>query len=151
MGRHNRSSLPPGEEDRLETLNEKILAALREGPKTNKFLSRIALDYGRRIRDLRKQNHIIQRERMVDGLNFYTLLMQPEPEWRVDVEVQLADGRIFIQTISIRADNVGTARNRAQHKATKVKILEARRLYPLPPQPSPQLPRPSGEPFSSFR
>jgi hypothetical protein len=133
VGRHNRSPLPVGESARLETLNEKILAALRDGPQTNKILSRIALDYGRRIRDLRKSRYNIRREPIDGGLNLYTLLSQPDPLWQVEVDVTLSDGRVFSQLVTVPAFDVGTARNRAQHAAHKVKVGRARRIEPIPP------------------
>jgi hypothetical protein len=131
MSRYNRGPLPVGEEKRLETLNEKILAALK-GPKTNKSLSLIALDYGRRIRALRSENHFIRQEHIDGGLRLYSLLSKPEPEWIVEACVELNPnqpfGRKFLLNVHVRANDAGTARNRAQHLATRVTILRARRV-----------------------
>ncbi len=126
--RHNRASLPIGEEERLETLNEKILRSLEDGPKTNKQLSRIALDYGRRLRDLRSFGHQISRERIDGGFNLYTLGGKKEPRWLVRVRVTLVDGSVSVQEVLVRGSNVGLAKNRAQHLATRVKILSSKFL-----------------------
>lgn len=150
-GRHNRAPLPAGESARLETLNEKILAVLKMGPQTNRYLSHIALDYGRRIRDLRRLNHNIRRERIDGGLNLYTLLDRPDPEWEVSVHVRLADGQVSDQVVTVNANNRGTAFNKAQHKAAEVKIIGGRLKpvnggTPATPPESPPPPHRSPEP-----
>lgn len=131
--RYNRAPLPMGEKERFATLNEKILSALKDGPKTNAHLSHIALDYGRRIRDLRFQGHRIDRKRIDGGLNLYTLLLNDEPRWQVKVRVILANGDESIQTIIVHGVNEGLVRNRAQHMATRVKVLESKLLPEHPP------------------
>lgn len=129
MPAYNRSPLSADEVQRFETLNEKILAALQECPQTNAVLSKIALDYGRRIRDLRREGYRIDRERIDRGLNRYTLKDGKEPAWEVLVGVTLADGTASVQNITVYGEKEGLVRNRAQHLATHVKILGSR---PLP-------------------
>lgn len=135
MGPHDRGHLPDGEEDRLEEVTEKILAALQEGPKTNKyFSSRIALYYGRRIRDLRERGYWIRHERVEKGIFLYTLLDRPDPDWEVDIQLTLPDGRVYSYTVIVQADSRGKARNCAQHKDLIIKVLNARKA-PVPPEP----------------
>lgn len=123
MSKWNRSPLPPGEDERIETQVKKIHNALIEGPKLNKQLSRIALDYTRPIRELRKIGLIIDCERIKEGLFRYTLRDKQEPEWIQGGEVTLPDGVKFRFAIKVNAKDRGQARNRAQHLFAKVKLL----------------------------
>ena len=125
--RHDRGSLPDGEEGRLDTVADEILKALKERPRTNKyFSSRIALYYGRRVRDLRKRGYWINVDRVEKGIFLYTLMDRPDPDWEVDLQLTLPDGRIFSYTVDVQADNVGKARNCAQHKDLIIKVLRVR-------------------------
>lgn len=124
MGRHNRGPMDRDEEVRLETLNEKILAALQKGPCTNKELVEISFDYGRRIRDLRNFGHRIASAKLDKGLNLYSLRTDEEPLWEVPVQVTLKDGNTSVQFVHVRGDTIGLVKNRAQHMATRVKVGE---------------------------
>lgn len=124
---HDRGSLPDGEEGRLDTVADEILNALKEAPRTNKyFSSRIALYYGRRVRDLRKRGYWINVERVERGIFLYTLLDEPDPDWEADIQLTLPDGRIFNYTVIVQADSLGKARNCAQHKDLIIKVLGVR-------------------------
>jgi hypothetical protein len=135
MGKWNRSPLPPGEDDRIETQVTKIHSALKEGPKTNKHLSHSALDYSRPIRELRNKGQIIDCERIKEGLFRYTLIDKQEPEWIQGGEVTLPDGTYFRFAIKVNAKDRGQARNRAQHLFAKVKLLMT---VPINPWLSPE-------------
>ncbi len=123
MSKWNRSPLPPGENERIETQVTKIYDALKEGSKLNKQLSRIALDYTRPIRELRKTGHVIDCERIEGGIFRYTLRDKQEPTWIQSGEVTLPDGVKFKFAIKVNAKNRGQARNRAQHLFAKVELL----------------------------
>lgn len=123
MTAHNRVPLGDTENARLATLNVRILAALTAGQRTNAELSKISLDYGRRIRDLRSKGYWIEREKIDRGLNLYTLRPGKEPRWMVMARVTLADGTASLQSVEVAATNMGLAHNRAQHLFSVVKIV----------------------------
>jgi hypothetical protein len=86
----------------------------------------VSLDYGRCIRKLRQAGYNIWGRRLRGGLFRYTLKAHTDPVWLVKARVTLADGRTFVQWVAVNACDEGTARNRAQHKVTKVKILKSK-------------------------
>jgi hypothetical protein len=130
----NRAPLPPGEAERLSALSEQVLACLVLGPQTNATLSKVALDYGRSIRELRHHGHWIEQKRIEGGLHSYTLMHGTEPEWIVPVRVTLHDGTVSYQSVIVRGTNVGTVRNRAQHLATSVMVGDPRQISEGTPQ-----------------
>ncbi len=54
------------EQERRDTHCWRILALLKSGPRTNRELSQVSLDYRRRVSDLREQGHSVVCE-PVDG------------------------------------------------------------------------------------
>ena len=64
----------PVERPRLRGQNATILAMLQEGPKTNRELAEVALNYRARVSDLRAAGHTIEvAEDKATGLNVYEL------------------------------------------------------------------------------
>lgn len=67
----------------MSTQKERILAALRRGPVTNRELNSIAFRYSARIAELRADGHDIRTYRLPgrsDGLRVYALGPLPDME-----------------------------------------------------------------------
>src|SRR6187402_2336041 len=95
----NRSYLPPEDEARLTAQHERILVALKEKPQTNVSLARLAMDYCRAVRVLRKRGHSIRSLRLDNnGLWLYTLLPKPDPMWAVELRTTFPDGHVHVHT-----------------------------------------------------
>jgi hypothetical protein len=136
MSRRSRAPLPPGEEERLLTLDEKVLALLEEAPRTNTYLSwMVAKDYSRCVRAIREKGRVVHctrvKENKAGGLTLYTLMPVGfrDPEWDVEIKLSSADGYVSIQKIVVEAESEGVAKNRAQHLAAKTKILSVKRKW----------------------
>ena len=65
--------LEPVEIQRLSGQNDRILAALRAGPKTARDLAAISLKYTSRISDLRKAGYVVRCDEKPGGLSVYSL------------------------------------------------------------------------------
>lgn len=69
-------NIQPDDKSRAETQNAVILERLKQGPATNKELSRLSLKYTSRVSDLRKAGHAIKCRKR-NGTNWYELVVQP--------------------------------------------------------------------------
>jgi len=119
----DRSYLPPEDEARFASQQQRILAALRVAPQDSADLAKIAMDYLRRIRQLRERGYSIRSERLDGGLWLYTLLDRPDPEWKVVIMTTFPDGHVHIHTHIVHANTLAKARNVAQHGDIKTKIV----------------------------
>lgn len=91
---------------------------------------RFSIDYGRKVRKIDEQleplGWYVERKQIENSkIYLYTLKQEDRPEWFVDVEVRLANGDVSVQHVRVRADTEGLARNKAQHKAQRVRILSS--------------------------
>lgn len=69
-------SVPAKDRKRVETQADRILALLREGPRTSADLAAAALKYTCRIEELRKAGHEIECRRISGGTFLYTLIKE---------------------------------------------------------------------------
>ena len=123
MSEYDRVPMEAEEIARLKGLKAKVLAAITAAPKTNVELSHIALDYRRRVQEIRRAGYTIACEKLNRGLTLYTLQTEKEPQWDVQVLVTGIDGRAFVQWVTVRAATDAVARNRAAYHAAKHTIL----------------------------
>ena len=130
MSEYDRSPMEDTEIARLKGLKGKVLAALTKSPQTNKELSKIALDYRRRVQEIRRAGYTIVCDKINRGLTMYSLQMEKEPQWDVDVLIRGYDGRGFMQTVTVRAGSEAVARNRAAYVAAKHKVIVAEQRDP---------------------
>jgi hypothetical protein len=157
MSEYFRGSLPDGEGERLHSNALKIRDALRERPRTNKWISvTICLDYRRRINELRRKHgyHIKATRLNGRGIWEYRLLDRPEPEYTVRMKLIAPDGQFLIYSQDVNASTETEARNNAPRKYVRTEILSVRKKEPpsLPVRsPKPLHSSDSMVPFESFK
>jgi len=133
MSDYYRGSLPEGEDERINSNALKIRDALRERPRTNKWISvTICLDYRRRINELRRKHgyHIKARRLDKKGIWEYRLLDQPEPEYEVRMKLIAPDGQFLVYSQDVNASTETEARNNAPRKYVRTEILSVRKKDP---------------------